>query len=389
MAPDRQAYCLPGAYFLSFAFIGVFAPYFSLYLHAGGLAAQDIATLIVAMQSMRLLAPALWGILADRRGMRGSAIGLSVLGSLCGLSALMATESFGGMFLAMVVLSFFWSATPPLLETATFAHIGDRPPRYAAIRLWGSLGTLAAALTVGQLLDTYPVGIVPWTCWLILLALLPVSFMLPAATPGRPSRGETWLQFRQALAQPAVVGIVSAGFFMAAAHGALTVFYSIHLAQQGYQASTIGLLWALGVATEIAFFMLMPRLSHRLASNTLWMLCFAAAALRFSLIGWWVEWIAVAVFAQLLHALSFAAHHALSVSFINRSFPGKHAARGQTLYATCQGAGALAGGLSSGFLWGMVGGSWTFTASAILALAGMLIAGFSAANAIGGSRKRS
>lgn len=366
---------LSGAYLLGFAFVGVFAPYFTLYLHDTGVGARDIAMLMAVMQSMRLFGPALWGTWADRGGARRRTIGLSVLGSLCGLSAFMAADGFGGMLLAMVLLSLFWSGTLPLLETVTFAHLGDRAAHYGSIRMWGSAGFLAAVLAVGRLLDIYPATIVPWACWLILLALLPISLALPAAIPRRESHpGVPWSQFRTVLAQPTVTAMLGAGFLMAAAHGALNVFYSIHLSEHGYDASTIGLLWALGVAAEILVLMLMPRLNLGISSHVLFMLCFAAAVLRFSLIGWWVDWIAVVAFAQLLHALSFGAHHGLSVSAVHRWFPGEHAAKGQTLYATGQGAGALTGGLASGFLWAVVGSAWTFTISATLAFAGLLIA---------------
>lgn len=366
---------LPGAYFLGFAFVGVFAPYFSLYLHEGGAGAREIAILIAVMQAMRLFGPALWGIGADRWRAPSRAIGLSILGSLCGLSAFMVADGFVGRLLAMVVLSLCWSGTLPLLEAVTFAHLGDRVARYGAIRLWGSLGFLAAVLAVGHLLDAYPVAIVPWACWLILLGLLPISLLLPAATPCRHSRsGRPWPPFRTMLAEPAVIALLAAGFLMAAAHGALNVFYSIHLSQHGYDTPTIGLLWALGVTAEIGVLMLMPRLNHKISSHVLLTLCFAAAVLRFSLIGWWVDWIGVAIFAQLLHALTFGAYHALTAAAIHRWSAGEQAAKGQTLYATGQGAGALAGGLASGFLWAAVGGGWTFTISAMLAFAGLLIA---------------
>jgi PPP family 3-phenylpropionic acid transporter len=57
---------LSAYYFFYFAFIGAFAPYFSLYLKALGFAAAEIAILISLMQVMRIVAPTLWGWLADR-----------------------------------------------------------------------------------------------------------------------------------------------------------------------------------------------------------------------------------------------------------------------------------------------------------------------------------
>ena len=59
---------LSGYYFFYFAFIGAFSPYFSLYLQSIGNTAAQIAVLMSLMSVMRMLAPALWGWLADRLG---------------------------------------------------------------------------------------------------------------------------------------------------------------------------------------------------------------------------------------------------------------------------------------------------------------------------------
>ncbi len=363
---------LSGYYFLSFAFVGVFAPYFALYLHDAGSSARDIAILMAVMQSMRLFGPYLWGTAVDKGLPPKQAIGLTALGGACGLLAFMLGEGFAGMLLGMTILALFWNGAPALLETLTFDHLRERATHYGPIRTWGSLGFVAAVLAMGQLLERHSTGIVPWACWVILLGLLLLSFALPDA-PCRPRAATSMPVFKTMLAKPVVAATLAAGFLMAAAHGALNVFYTIHLSQHGYGASAIGILWALGVAAEIAIFMAMPRLDRLFAPRLLLAACFAAAIVRFTLIGWWVSSIFVAVFAQLLHALSFGAHHTVSVSAVNRGFASGNHAKGQALYASCYGAGTLAGGLASGFLWAPLGSSWTFGIGSIFAFAGMVV----------------
>ena len=56
---------LSGFYFFYFAFIGVFLPYFGLYLQTLSFSAWDISVLMSQMQLMRLFGPYLWGTLAD------------------------------------------------------------------------------------------------------------------------------------------------------------------------------------------------------------------------------------------------------------------------------------------------------------------------------------
>jgi MFS family permease len=94
---------------------------------------------------------------------------------------------------------------------------------------------------------------------------------------------------------------------MTAAHGALYVFYSIHLVAQGYGKALVGLLWTLGVVAEIVVFLLMPRISLRVSMRAILLVCFVLAALRFLVIGWAADFIWLLVLAQLLHGASFGA----------------------------------------------------------------------------------
>jgi PPP family 3-phenylpropionic acid transporter len=56
---------LAGFYFFYFAYLGAFAPYFSLYLDELGFSASAIGVLLALPQLMRIVAPHLWGYLAD------------------------------------------------------------------------------------------------------------------------------------------------------------------------------------------------------------------------------------------------------------------------------------------------------------------------------------
>ncbi|MDD3381743.1 MAG: MFS transporter, partial [Rugosibacter sp.] len=65
-----QSYRLSAWYFWYFAFIGVFQPYFSLYLQSLALSAGRIAMLMSVGQVIRLVSPLFWSWLADKAGKR-------------------------------------------------------------------------------------------------------------------------------------------------------------------------------------------------------------------------------------------------------------------------------------------------------------------------------
>ena len=140
---------LSAYYFFYFAFVGAFSPYFTLYLQSIALSATDIAILMSLMQVMRMVAPNVWGWLAEHTGRRLFIIRLSALASLAGFGVFFLTTRFDGLFVAMASMAFFWSAALPLVESLTFAHLGAGASRYGSIRVWRSVAFSAAVVGIG------------------------------------------------------------------------------------------------------------------------------------------------------------------------------------------------------------------------------------------------
>lgn len=361
---------LSAYYFAYFAFVGAFSPYFTLYLQSLSLSAADIAILMSLMQVMRVLAPGLWGWMAERFGVRLPIVRASALLSLAGFSLFFYLDSFAGLFAAMALMSFFWSAALPLMESVTFAHLGADAHRYGSIRVWGSVGFVVAVLVLGYALDRLPVATLLWVIATVLLGILGCA----AAVPDVGGAGEhrESVSLRATLARSEVRALLGACFLMAAAHGALNVFYSIYLVEHGYGKAVVGWMWTLGVLAEIAVFMLMPRISRQWTMRGILLFSFAVAALRFVLIGWGVGSMPVLVFAQLLHGVTFGAYHAAAIAMVNQWFPGRLQSHGQALYGSLSfGAGGMVGGLASGYTWEVLGSAWTYTLGAGFALAGL------------------
>jgi PPP family 3-phenylpropionic acid transporter len=362
---------LSGYYFFYFAFIGAFAPYFTLYLQSLSFSATEIAVLMSLMQVMRVVAPNLWGWLAERLGMRVQIVRLSALASLAGFSVFFVTTDFGGIFIGMALMGFFWSAALPLVESVTFDHLGGQGHRYSSIRVWGSVGFIAAVLGIGYALDVLAIESMLWMTALVLGGIVVFALMVPEA--GRQPTSPDCPGFAATLRRPEVRALLGACFFMSAAHGALYVFYSIYLVDNGYGKSVVGWMWTLGVLAEIGVFLLMPRLVRRFSMRSILVFAFVAAVLRFLLIGWGVDSLAVLLFAQLLHGATFGAYHAAAIGLVNLWFPGRLQSRGQALYGSLSfGAGGMLGGLLSGFTWDSIGAGWTYTMGSGFALIGLI-----------------
>lgn len=364
-------------YFFYFAFIGVFSPYFTLYLQSLSFSAADIALLMSQMQLMRLVAPAFWGWLADKRGRNVDIIRLSALSACIGFTGFFLTDNFVQLFIPMTLMAFFWSAALPLVESLTFTHLADESHRYSRIRVWGSVGFIVAVLLGGALLDHLPIGDVPAMVFVVLLGILATAFRLPE---GRRVRTSAVAQatdeaplatLRSVLRERQVWMLLLACFLMSSAHGVYYVFYSIHLDNLGYSKGMIGLLWSLGVLVEIGLFMIMAPLMQRYSLRGLLLVTYAVAVIRFLMIGWGAESLILLLIAQAMHGLSFGVHHAAAIAAVNQWFPTHIHARGQALYSSISfGGGGLFGGIISGLIWDPLGAGWAFTLGALFALAG-------------------
>lgn len=362
-------------YFFYFAFIGVFSPYFTLYLQALAMSAADIALLMSQMQLMRLLAPTFWGWLADKRGRRVDIIRLSALCACVGFTGFFLTDNFLLMFVPMTLMAFFWSASLPLVESLTFAHLKDQPQRYSQIRVWGSVGFIVAVLLGGALLDDLPISDVPAMVFVVLLGILLMAFKLPEGLriprSGMAEAADEALASLGSVMRERRVWMLLACFLMSSAHGVYYVFYSIHLDNLGYSKGMIGLLWSLGVLVEIGLFMIMAPLMKRYSLRALLLATYAVAAVRFLMIGWGGESLVLLLIAQTLHGVSFGVHHAASIAAVNQWFPRHIHARGQALYSSLSfGGGGLFGGVISGLVWEPLGAGWAFTLGSVFALAG-------------------
>lgn len=358
-------------YFSYFAFIGAFSPYFALYLLSLGHSAWQISILLSLMQLMRLVAPNLWGYLAERTGSMTPVVRATALLCLLAFATLFLTSRFSGLFVGMALLSFFWSASLPLVEALTLKHLRHEAERYGSIRLWGSVGFIAAVLGTGAFLDVSAVENLRWVLLALLAGVLVCALALPESTDSEPTPEPRWgLMFYRTQ----FLVLLASSLLMSAAHGPLYVFFSIHLVGHGYGKALIGGLWGVAVVAEILVFLMMPRvLKSYSLRNILWVV-FACAVLRFIMIGWGVEYLFVLLLAQLMHGLTFGAYHAAAVSVLHAWFPGQQQARAQALYGSVSfGAGGMLGGLISGQAWEPLGGAWTFSLGSAFAMAGLVL----------------
>lgn len=356
---------LSSFYWFYFATLGAFIPYWGLYLSDAGYNPVQIGQLIAIIMGTKIVAPYLWGWLADRRGKRLSIIRIGAILSLTGFSGIFLADNFWRLFLVLMVFSFFWNAILPQYEALTFNYLNNKEHQYSWIRIWGSLGFVAAVTIVGWVLMTMPVSQLPVVV-AILLSGIALSTFLVSEHAGK-AHSELHTSILQILKKKEVIALLLACLLVQASHGPYYTFYSIYAAQHGYENSWIGVLWAIGVLSEVVAFALMPCLVKRFGFRTLLLASLFSGSLRWLLIAFFIDNVILTTFAQIFHASTFGIYHAVAIAYIHRFFTGKNQGKGQALYSSISfGLGGAVGSLYGGYLWDSLGSTITFSISAVL-----------------------
>jgi PPP family 3-phenylpropionic acid transporter len=364
---------LASYYFFHFAALGALVPYWGPYLLERGFSPAAIGALMAILMGTKIVAPNVWGVLADQAGERMPIVRLGALLALLCVLPVFWAHGFWIMALVMAAFSFFWNAPLPLVEAVTFNHLGSRVHRYASVRVWGSLGFIATVLLLGWWQESAGSQVVP----LAVLVLFVGVWLSCLVIPDRGQRPAVQAQVHlgRRLSQPEILAFLAACLLMQASHGAYYAFYSIHLQSHGYGGTAIGALWALGVGIEVLVFINMHRLLARFGAQRILLASLALAVLRWLLIGAFVEVLAVQLLAQSLHAATFGAFHASAIHLAHHYFPGPTQGRGQALYNSVSfGVGGAFGSLIAGSLWAGAGARTTFAVASALAALGFVAA---------------
>lgn len=362
-------------YFSYFAYVGTLSPYLSLYFEASGYSVAQIGLLLAVPQALRIVAPPVWGLLADRGAAAGRLLVASAMLTILFVALLpWATEQGQLATLVLLAALFFASAgITPIAESTALALAGGDAGRYGAMRLWGSVGFVVAVVVVGPALDLGGARSLPWFLAAIAGGIAVVGLRL-AGLAG-PPRTVPAVSLRARLRERPVAAFFLANFLMLFAHAALYVLFSLYLQRHGYSKAAIGLFWALGVLAEIALFRWQSILFDRFSAGGLFAFSIGVAALRFALVGVSAGGLVLLLVVQLLHAITFGLHHSASMALLHRWFEPAQQGRAQALFVTIgYGCGGTLGGLAMSAVWENVSPEAAFAGASLAAAAGCLVA---------------
>jgi nucleoside transporter len=179
--------------FLQYAIWGAWAPVLSSYLITDlGFSGGQVGWIYALLPLATIIAPFIGGQVADRYFASERVIGfLSVSGGLV-LVAVSRTTDFGVMAALMLLYSLLYAPTLALTNSIAMINLRDSEEEFGRIRVWGTLGWIAAGLMLTGWRRLGEGGVLPVVAGdtLLLGGLLSIvmgiqSFTLPHTPPKR------------------------------------------------------------------------------------------------------------------------------------------------------------------------------------------------------------
>lgn len=357
------AAALRAYYFIAFASIGLYLPYFPTWLRARGFIGIEMGILMALLPICQLFSPAIVGMLADKFSLRGRMMTFCSTMTALGLSAF---ALFGGLLdqvpllLALACMLAFSVMRSPLVGLADVLAM-EIAPDYGRMRLWGSLGFMVAAMLGGNWLDPAHPYLLPACAAALIWALSLVSLLLPktSSLPPRPALSDA----RQLVGQKGYQRLLLTMIFVFGGMTAYDLCLTLRLHELSATGRQIGLFWSVATCSEVILLFFAARFIHRIGPGKLLTFALLTATGRWLYLSQ-ADDLTVMLWLQPLHATSFGLMWVSSVAVLKREVGEKGTATAQGLFGSAIALGGAIGMSSWGTVYDAFGSEAVFLGAA-------------------------
>ncbi|MEQ1771852.1 MAG: MFS transporter, partial [Devosia sp.] len=363
-------------YFTFFMASGAATVYGGIWFKEQGLSEEQIGVIGSLPVFIMLVLNLVVGRIADRApDWRRTIVFGTVVAGVFSIGLFFA-HGFWPILLVWTLASVPVNAVQPVGDAATMRMTKRNGTDFGAIRAWGTVGYLSAIFAMG-LLAAHVGG------WTFLPVFVGVCLLRALASLGLPN-------FRAAPGeqQPMPAGKAAGrlievmrpwfllplvGWAMVfATHLILNTFQALLWSQQGIAPDIIGLLLAIGAASEAAMMFLFKRIADRFPARVLLLVSAGVMVLRMIAMGF-SPGVPVLVGLQMLHSITFAMGFMGCMHFIANWTSEDIAAEAQSFFSMLQQGMAVIALLVFGKLATTMGASAYFVSAGVAAAGGVLI----------------
>jgi nucleoside transporter len=347
--------------FLEYVIWGAWLPLLSDYLTRFlGFSGSQVAWILNAFAIASVTAMLVSSQVADRYSATERFLALSHLVGGVAMLLLAWQTSFWPFLLLMLVHAVFFVPTLSLTNSISFAHLKDAHRDFGIVRLWGTIGWIAASWPFvfllrgleGEALRSAMSSIFLVSGGAALL-LAGFCFFLPHTPPVKEAAARfAPFEVMRLLAVPAVAVLFLVTFLDAVVHACYFFWTGPFLAALGLPANWIMPAMSIGQVAEIGTMAVLGAAIRKLGWRRIMVLGILGHALRFfiySVSG--PSLLSLVIASNLVHGICYAFFFASVYIFVDEYFPKDARASAQSLFNfLILGAGPFVGNLVWGYL---------------------------------------
>jgi PPP family 3-phenylpropionic acid transporter len=350
-------------WFFYFGSLGIFFPYFALYLRENaGLTGTQVGLILAISPLVGMMAQPVWGQLADRTGARSRTLAFLSLATAVGYLGLGMADGFWPIVLAMSVLALVGTPIFPMMMSVSLAILRDAGRHaFGHVRVWGTVGYFILIMVFPWMLQilvtpgAHAAGVsqpglglmFPIAASLVFVAAF-TAFFLPikGAVALRAARGD-WraLVHNRAFVRFLCFSLI-AHFLM---HGPMWLF-PLFVRSRGGDLGTIRDMWVLMLLVEIPLVLMTGSGLKRLGARGLLAVGMLVGGMRWTLSALISD--PTLLFAvQVLHGVTVVGLNLGSPLYLDAVAPEKLRSTAQgILFMVGNGVAGIASNLSAGWL---------------------------------------
>ena len=361
----RRGLPLAAYWALGMAPFGLSLPYLALYLRENAqLSGAQVGAVFAVMPAVGILAQPIWGVLADRSGLRARSLVAISLGPAVGLLAIGRAHGFASILAATALFAVFARAVVPMLLSVSLSALEDHPHAFGWVRAFGTVGFAASMFAFPAALDAYqashglvapPGGPTEPALGLLFPTAAALSAIAAAAALAIPNRGAVALraargEWKVLLRNPRFVRLLTlctlAFLFV---NGPMELF-PILVRERGGDLESVRDMWLFMLVPETLLIAGLGSLVRRLGARGLLAIGLFAGSARWLLCGT-IESLPLLYPVQMLHAVVVMGLNLGAPLYLDAVVPPQLRSTAQSLLGTVAvGIGGMASSLLAGWL---------------------------------------
>jgi PPP family 3-phenylpropionic acid transporter len=344
--------------------------FYNVYLDDNGFTGTQIGIINALIQATVVLIVPLWGIIADKRGIRPT-LRVAVIMAAILLFFLGDVLSFQWLLLYMFLLTLFHHPLGPLTDALAVQLSKSEPQKYnyGNLRLWGSLGWAIASILGGYIFLRLELRYVfPATALLFLISIVFIG--LPFHRQERIYRPDFHpISIKMLIQNKPLLVFIGILFLYGVVCSPVNAYINLYFSELGANNSIIGLAYTIQSVSELPFFIIGNMLVKRFGAQRVILISMVVMVMRMFFYGL-VPVTSVALFMGAFQGISLSFFLVGVVDYIHRQLPeGRDATAQSLIWGLYFGIGHTIGNLLTGHFKdsiGMIGVMYYFAWFALL-----------------------